>query len=81
MGEGVADNFVTVTSTDVAKKILRLSYKNNSFVHSPVILYDDTYNDYYYSLDLYGRYVLIYTIMNTVDVNTMINPSEYEALK
>ncbi len=58
-----------------------MSYKNDCFVHSPMILFDDTLNDYYYSLDLYSRYVLIFTILNNVDSTSIIHPQDYEALK
>lgn len=83
LGYGESDNFVTIASTDVVKKIVRMSYKNDSFVHSPVILFDDTINDYYYSLDLNSRYVLIYTILNNVDstLTYRVHPQDYEALK
>lgn len=83
LGHGEADNFVTVASSDIVKKIVRLSYKNDSFVHSPIILYDDTVNDYYYSLDVNSRYVLIFSLLNSLtgDSTAIIHPQDYEALK
>lgn len=81
MGWESSDNFVSIASTDLVQKIMRFSYKNSCFVHSPVILYDDVSNDYYYNLDSSSRYILIYSILNNVDSTTMIHPNEYEALK
>lgn len=81
MGDGNPDNFVSIASVDVVRKLIRLSYKSSSFVNSPVILYDDISNDYYYSLDQSSNHVLIYTIMNGIDSTSMVSPIDYEALK
>ena len=82
IGVGDADNFAAIASVDVIKKLIRLSYKNSSFVNSPIILYDDASNDYYYSLDQNSSYVLIYTMMNSyIDTTQNISPIDYEALK
>lgn len=82
-GQGEADNLVSIASSEVVKRIVRMSYKSNNFVTSPMILFDDTLNDYYYSLDSNLSYVLIYNTMNTVQsgANAIINPFEYETLK
>lgn len=81
MGVGEADNFVTVVSSDLVNKIVRFSYKNQSFVTSPMILYDDFSNSYYYSLDQYSRYILIFKILNEIDSTKSISPMDYEVLK
>jgi hypothetical protein len=81
LGEGEGDNFTLMASTDIIQKILRFSYKENSFVSSPVIIYDDTQDAYYYALNAFSRYILIYSLMNNVDSTRMMSPQDYEALK